>query len=159
MTQRTRTGLLAFALIGVPCLIVAIVGAIYLFSKDGGGLKVPKIGGPSEEKEGQKWSMEELVAYLKANGMKNAELRKRGWSEKTYITFETGMADKELDEHRYDLRGAVEIQTEQYPDPKMSRKDNATHMNLASPGVALAWGRFVLVGDPVSIAKIKAILS
>ncbi len=166
MTTRTRTGLMAVGIVGAVFLCGGgVVVGIVMAKKDKGasGIDFPSLSGPSEKQEGERWGVDELAAYLKANGLPGLQViyPEKGLRQlrpSPYFLFRPTAKVEGVESHK--LKDAVSVfGVGGAFVSSASQKDSASQYNSEHPGGALAWGRFLIRGDPVYVAKIKAILN
>ncbi len=165
MSPRARTGLLAVGFTGllftsIGVLVAGLVAGNSKQTSGGGGLGI-RLSGPTEEKEGAKWSIEELVEHLKSSGMKDAELAfvNREVGTRKIIKFAKARGGQDLSTVKPEqMKDAVEVYTFAL-GTAASNKDAASKRNNSNPGTAIGWGRFLIIGDPKWIAKIRDSLS
>lgn len=162
MSPKAKMGLIAVVFVGAILVATGVVVALVVGRPwEKKEVTRPLIGAPTEEKEGEKWSIDELVAYLRARGMTEAESvdvrdeKRRGGR---FIRFGPLATDEHLlkAEH-HELKFAVRVAT-YLLTKSASNKDMASDQNRKHPGTALGWGRFLFIGDPAYIANMKAAL-
>lgn len=144
--RAARNRLILFAAVGGVALVVAlvIIGRVLIGTDTRpGAIDIARVGavGPSEEKEGQTWNHDDLVAYLTRSGV---ECHKHP----THMGAFFGPAcflsrDRSIDPDRFGSDGGPGVVYVQKRVTPQDAKDAAG----ASRGKAFFWGRFVFASQ------------